>query len=162
MTTNHLKMRDRPNHKISNILSIPQQCTMSNIITMPWISCCHEHNNFSLQIEFEDDDILAQALLFFLAGFETSSTLLCFASHQLAVHPDIQNRLQEEITETLQEHGGKFTYDAVHNMKYLDMVLSGEKKQYCWIKMKLSMLFLYIHNKLIYFLIFHTTILITN
>jgi hypothetical protein len=34
--------------------------------------------------------------------------------------------LQEEIDETLQEHSGKFTYEAVHSMKYLDMVVSGE------------------------------------
>jgi cytochrome P450 len=72
------------------------------------------------------DDIAAQVLVFFLAGFDTTSTLLCFASHQLAVHPDIQNKLQEEIDATLQLHGGKITHEAVHSMKYLDMVVSGE------------------------------------
>ncbi|XP_023717570.1 cytochrome P450 9e2 isoform X2 [Cryptotermes secundus] len=74
--------------------------------------------------EMDMDDIGAQALMFFLAGFETTSTLLCFASHQLAVHPDIQNKLQEEIDATLQQHGGKITHEAVHSMKYLDMVVS--------------------------------------
>lgn len=82
---------------------------------------------FSLPSELDDDDIIAQVLLFFLAGFDTASTLLCFASHQVAVHHEIQTRLQEEIDETLQENGGKFTYEALHNMKYLDMVLNGEK-----------------------------------
>jgi cytochrome P450 len=72
------------------------------------------------------DDTAAQALVFFLAGFDTTSTLLCFASHQLAVHPDIQSKLQEEIDKTLQEHGRKLTHEAVHSMKYLDMVVSGE------------------------------------
>jgi cytochrome P450 len=75
--------------------------------------------------ELDDDDITAQVVLFFLAGFETASTLLSFASHQLAVHPDIQSRLQEEIDQTLKEDGGKLTYEAVHGMKYLDMVVSG-------------------------------------
>jgi hypothetical protein len=51
---------------------------------------------------------------------------MCFASHLLAVHPDVQTRLQEEIDETLKEHDGKFTYEMVHGMKYLDMVVSGE------------------------------------
>lgn len=82
---------------------------------------------FALPSELEDEDITAQVLLFFLAGFDTASTLLCFASHQLAVHLEVQNRLQEEIDETLQENGGKFTYEALHNMKYLDMVVNGEK-----------------------------------
>jgi hypothetical protein len=72
------------------------------------------------------DDITAQALVFFLAGFDTTSTLLSFASHQLAVHPDVQSKLQEEIDTTLQQHGGQITHEAVHSMKYLDMVVSGE------------------------------------
>jgi hypothetical protein len=82
---------------------------------------------FSLPPELEDEDIIAQVLLFFLAGFDTASTLLCCASHQLAVHCEVQTRLQEEIDETLQENGGKFTYEALHNMKYLDMIVNGEK-----------------------------------
>jgi len=62
---------------------------------------------------------------FFLAGFETVSTLLCFATHLLATHPDVQSRLQEEIDMTLKKDGGNLTYEAVHGMKYLDMVVSG-------------------------------------
>ena len=77
--------------------------------------------------ELDDEDIISQAILFFLAGFDTSSTLLCFVSHLLATHSDVQKRLQEEIDKTLQENGGRFTYEAVHSMKYLDMVVSGEK-----------------------------------
>jgi cytochrome P450 len=73
-----------------------------------------------------DDDIAAQVLAFLVVGLDTTSTLLSFASHQLAVHPEIQNRLQEEIDETLHEHGGKFTYEALNSMKYLGMVMSGE------------------------------------
>jgi cytochrome P450 family 9 len=77
--------------------------------------------------ELDDEDIVSQAVLFFLAGFDTTSTLLCFVCHQLATNPDVQKRLQEETDKTMQENGGKFTYEAVHSMKYLDMVVSGEK-----------------------------------
>jgi hypothetical protein len=56
---------------------------------------------------------------------------LSFASHQLAVHPDVQNKLQGEIDATLQHHGGELTHQAVHSMKYLDMVLSGEYALLC-------------------------------
>ncbi|KAJ9573565.1 hypothetical protein L9F63_009050 [Diploptera punctata] len=76
------------------------------------------------KLKWEDDDIIAQALLFYFAGFETVSTLMCFVSNQLAVYPDVQTRLQQEIDQTLQENDGKITYEAVHSMKYLDMVLS--------------------------------------
>jgi cytochrome P450 family 9 len=67
-------------------------------------------------------------VLFFLAGFDTASTLLCFATHQLATHPDIQSRLQEEIDMTLNKDEGNLTYEAVHGMKYLDMVVSGMRQ----------------------------------
>jgi cytochrome P450 family 9 len=62
---------------------------------------------------------------FLLAGFDTASTLLCFAAHLLALHPDVQSRIQEEIDMTLNKDGGNLTYEAVHGMKYLDMVISG-------------------------------------
>ena len=78
-----------------------------------------------LETEWDDDDLTAQVVLFFLAGFDTASTLLCFASHLLATHPDVQSRLQEEIDITLNKDGGNLTYEAVHGMKYLDMVVSG-------------------------------------
>jgi cytochrome P450 family 9 len=78
-----------------------------------------------LKTEWDDDDLAAQVVLFFLAGFDTASTLLCFAAHLLATHPDVQSRLQEEIDMTLNKDGGNLTYEAVHGMKYLNMVLSG-------------------------------------
>ncbi|XP_069676324.1 cytochrome P450 9e2-like isoform X2 [Periplaneta americana] len=77
-----------------------------------------------------DDDIAAQAFLFFLGGFDTTSTLLCFASHQLAVHPEIQEKLLKEIDSTLKECGGSITYEALNSMKYLDMVLSETMRLY--------------------------------
>jgi len=77
--------------------------------------------------ELDDEDIISQALVFFLAGFDTTSTLLCFVCYELATHPDVQKRLQKEIDKTMQENDGEFTYEAVHSMKYLDMVVSGEK-----------------------------------
>jgi cytochrome P450 family 9 len=81
--------------------------------------------SFVLKTEWDDDDLTAQAVLFFLAGFDTSSTLLCFATHLLATHPDVQSRLQEEVDMTLNKDEGNLTYEAVHGMKYLDMVISG-------------------------------------
>lgn len=76
--------------------------------------------------DWDSDDLTAQALFFFFAGFETSSTMLCHMSNELAMNPDIQKRLQEEIDRTLKHCDGKITYEALVKMKYLDMVLSGK------------------------------------
>ncbi|KAF2899550.1 hypothetical protein ILUMI_06624, partial [Ignelater luminosus] len=72
--------------------------------------------------EITDEDITAQALLFFLAGFETTSSLLSFTIYELALNTDIQQKLYEEIDECYKNYKGDFTYEAVLGMKYLDMV----------------------------------------
>ncbi|ERL91728.1 cytochrome P450 9e2 [Dendroctonus ponderosae] len=71
-----------------------------------------------------DDDITSQALIFFFAGFDTVSTALCFVTSEIAINPDIQERLREEIIETQQANNGKLSYDALLKMKYMDMVFS--------------------------------------
>ncbi|KAF5296484.1 hypothetical protein FQR65_LT01473 [Abscondita terminalis] len=71
-----------------------------------------------------DVDITAQAMLFFLAGFETVSTLMCFTAYELAVNKDVQKRLQAEVDDTLKLCNGTITYEALAKMTYLDMVIS--------------------------------------
>lgn len=72
-----------------------------------------------------DDELVAQCFLFFVAGFDTSSTLLSFVAHELAVNPDIQDRLYEEVREVEKSLGGKpLSYDVLQKMKYVDMVIS--------------------------------------
>ncbi|XP_049819894.1 cytochrome P450 9e2-like [Aethina tumida] len=74
--------------------------------------------------ELTDDDIAAQALIFFFAGFDTVSSLMCFMTYELGVNQDIQDRLREEVEETSNNCGGKLTYDGLMKMKYMDMVIS--------------------------------------
>ncbi|XP_044258701.1 cytochrome P450 9e2-like [Tribolium madens] len=70
-----------------------------------------------------NEDITAQALIFFLGGFDTTSSLMCFAGYELAVNPHIQKRLKEEVIATDRDSNGQVTYEKLLNMKYLDMVL---------------------------------------
>ncbi|XP_017776426.1 PREDICTED: cytochrome P450 9e2-like isoform X2 [Nicrophorus vespilloides] len=69
-------------------------------------------------------DIAAHALFFFFAGFDSVSTLMIYIAYELALHPDIQDRLRNEIDDALKETNGKVTYDSVTKMKYLDMIIS--------------------------------------
>ncbi|XP_017776436.1 PREDICTED: cytochrome P450 9e2-like [Nicrophorus vespilloides] len=71
-----------------------------------------------------DDDITAQALIFFFAGFESVATLMVLMAYELALNPDIQDRLQKEIDSVLEVYDGNITYEAINKMKYLDMVTS--------------------------------------
>jgi len=69
------------------------------------------------------EEIAAQAFVFFLAGFETSSSTMSFALYELAQHQDIQNKAREEINSVLNAYDGQFTYEAMRDMKYLYQVL---------------------------------------
>lgn len=72
-----------------------------------------------------NEDVTAQALIFFFAGFESAAILMSFVAYELACNPDVQERLKREVDDTLKENGGKITYDSLMGMKYLDMVVTG-------------------------------------
>uniref|UniRef100_A0A0A1WXR6 Probable cytochrome P450 6a23 n=1 Tax=Zeugodacus cucurbitae TaxID=28588 RepID=A0A0A1WXR6_ZEUCU len=76
------------------------------------------------------EEIAAQAYIFFLAGFETSSTTMGFALYELARNQDVQNRLRQEINTTLAQHNNECTYEAIQQMKYLEQVLSETLRKY--------------------------------
>ncbi|KAH8290779.1 hypothetical protein KR054_005866 [Drosophila jambulina] len=69
------------------------------------------------------NELLAQAFIFFVAGFETSSTTMGFALYELARHQDVQDKLRTEINDVLGKHNNEFTYEGVKEMKYLEQVV---------------------------------------
>ncbi|XP_023030479.1 cytochrome P450 9e2 isoform X2 [Leptinotarsa decemlineata] len=77
-----------------------------------------------LVTDITNEDITAQALIFFFAGFESLSSLMCFMAYELAVNQDIQERLRQEIQESSEQTGGKLTYEVLVKMKYMDMVVT--------------------------------------
>ncbi|XP_071571194.1 cytochrome P450 9e2-like [Temnothorax nylanderi] len=76
------------------------------------------------------DDIVSQAAMFFFAGFDTSSTLMCFAVHELTVNQGIQDRLREEVQQHLAEGNGKISYESLSKMSYMDTVISETLRKY--------------------------------
>jgi cytochrome P450 family 6 len=63
--------------------------------------------------------------LFFIAGFETSSTTMMFALYELSLNPDIQEKLRAHIKDVLAKHKNEVTYEAMLDMHYLQMVIDG-------------------------------------
>ena len=50
-----------------------------------------------------DAEVFANAITFLGAGVETTATALSFASYLLALHPDVQEKLQSEIDDYFEE-----------------------------------------------------------
>lgn len=78
------------------------------------------HKNFSV---LDDDTIDAQSLLFLIAGYETSSTLLSFAIHILATKPEIQEKLRKHVQELTD--GKEMSYELLSQLTYLEGFLLG-------------------------------------
>lgn len=76
--------------------------------------------------ELTFNEVTAQCFLFFIAGFETSSSTSTFVLYNLALHLDIQEKLRNEIKTVIEKHDNKITYEAMNEMKYLSMVIDGE------------------------------------
>lgn len=76
-----------------------------------------------------NDEMIAQCVSFFLAGYDSTASTLSFAAYELALNPDIQDRLIAEIDEITTQKG-ELNYDAVTEMKYLANVISEVLRKY--------------------------------
>ncbi|KAG8178983.1 hypothetical protein JTE90_012496 [Oedothorax gibbosus] len=70
------------------------------------------------------EEMLSQCITFFIAGFDATTSLLSHVFYQLAVHPNYQETLMEEIYNALDNHDGELSYEALSEMKFMDAVLS--------------------------------------
>ncbi|XP_031628009.1 probable cytochrome P450 6d5 [Contarinia nasturtii] len=82
------------------------------------------------QMKFTLDEISAHAYLFFIAGFETSSTTLSFCLYELAKNVDIQQRVHDEIDAAVRKHDGHLTYETLTELKYLDTCIDETLRKY--------------------------------
>lgn len=81
----------------------------------------------NFETKLTEEEIYAQMRTILLAGHETSATTLCWVLLELARHPDVQQRLRDEIRETetaIRARGGSdFTASDLDNMQYLHAVI---------------------------------------
>lgn len=81
--------------------------------------------------KWSDDEIVAQCFLFFFAGFESVSAAMSMACYELAINPEIQEKLLDEIRSLDASLDGEpLTYEAIKGMKYMDQVVSEVLRKY--------------------------------
>lgn len=72
------------------------------------------------------DEMAAHAFLFFVGGYESSSTAMSFCMYELAKNQKIQQKLYDEIVAVLEKHNECLSYESVGEMKYLECCINGE------------------------------------
>lgn len=70
-----------------------------------------------------DGEIVAQSVVFLLAGSETTGATLALAAYHLAHHPEVQDKLLREIDDAVRSRGDASIYEFVQNLEYLDRVI---------------------------------------
>jgi cytochrome P450 len=78
------------------------------------------------KVEITEDDILATSFLFFIAGFETTASLLSFLFYSLALDQKCQQKLYEEVV----SFEGKFDYESIAQMPYLNACIAETLRLY--------------------------------
>ncbi|CAF3943139.1 unnamed protein product [Rotaria sp. Silwood1] len=84
------------------------------------------------------EEIISNILIFMLAGYETTSTALAYATYELARHPEVLQKLQAEIDQLPLGNGDSSDektkeypdYDVVAQMPYMDMFVSEVLRMY--------------------------------
>lgn len=76
-------------------------------------------------------DIVAQSFIFFLGGFDTTSTIMSLVAFELAGNPRCQEKLALEIKEFfLAKADDRVSYDELNKLRYLDQVVSETLRLY--------------------------------
>lgn len=73
--------------------------------------------------DLNEDQIFAQGVGFFQAGFETSSNTMTTLMYSFAKNPKVQELAYQEVTEVLKDTKGVVDYEAISKMTYLEAVI---------------------------------------
>ena len=69
-------------------------------------------------------EMQGQIIGFLAAGYEATATTLAFTAYYLALNPNVQEKLQQEIDEHFPIENHKISYETAQKLQYLDMVFS--------------------------------------
>ncbi|XP_052023568.1 cytochrome P450 3A25-like [Apodemus sylvaticus] len=89
----------------------------------------HNSEGQESQKALSDLEMAAQSVIFIFGGYDATSTSISFIMYELATHPDVQKKLQDEIDRAL-PNKGPVTYDVLMDMEYLDMVVNESLRLY--------------------------------
>lgn len=84
----------------------------------------------TLKKTLTNKEIIGNALTMMSAGTDTTGNALIYICYNLAMYPDCQNKLFEEINEALVKTDGEITYELLNSLSYLSDVISESQRLY--------------------------------
>lgn len=75
------------------------------------------------------DEITAQAHIFLIGGYESSSATMSFCLYEMSKDPSKQENAYKEIASVLEKNNGELTYETLSQMKYMDYCIEGRSQK---------------------------------
>lgn len=76
------------------------------------------------------EQIAAQVFIFYIAGSESSSSAVAYTLYELTQNEELMERAQVDVKETLEKHNGEMSYDAIMDMKFIDLCMKETLRKY--------------------------------
>ncbi|KAF5726093.1 cytochrome P450 72A15-like [Tripterygium wilfordii] len=99
--------------KVDDILSLLLQCTEENSMT--------QNTNGTKSAEITIEEVIEECKQFYLAGQETTASLIAWTMIVLCMHPDWQQRAREEVLQVCGKKDPDF--EAISHLKTVTMIL---------------------------------------
>ena len=77
-----------------------------------------------------NDEIVTTVMTVMLAGFETTGSTLSFLAYELALNPDVQDKLIKEINDYFDLNPDASLNDAADNIEYVNMLMNEVMRMY--------------------------------
>ncbi|XP_054155656.1 cytochrome P450 3A31-like [Oppia nitens] len=77
-----------------------------------------------------ENEILGQCYVFFIAGYDALVSALAYCLHELAVRPELQDRLYDEISGLFADNESTIDYNDLKRLEFMDAVLKETLRHY--------------------------------
>lgn len=97
----HRQARCRMERTIEAVIAVRRASGAEHDDLLAALLAAHDPTGDANEQTLTDVEVREQVMMFFLAGSETSSNIMCWALHELTRHPDLAQRVRAEVDTVL-------------------------------------------------------------